>query len=69
MRRKTLIGGPGFAASASGALLFGILGWLVLPAYPATGIVLMIAATVALTGLALRWRRRLRLHRIIEKSE
>lgn len=64
-----MIGGPGYAASATGTMLFGTLAWFLVPTYPATGIVLMIASTVALAGLALRWRRHLRLQRRLERTQ
>lgn len=68
MRHKTLIGGTGYATSTAGALLLGAAAWLLMPSYPASAIVLMIAATVALTALALRWMRRQRRQRRLEKA-
>ena len=59
MRRKLPRGGPAYAVSALGLVLVGLFGWLLLPDYPATALLLMLAVAVGLTGLAISWTRRM----------
>ena len=60
VKRKVRLGGIGYAASALGVMLIGVAALLFEPQFPATAMILLIAVVVALTGLGLRWRKRIR---------
>ena len=63
MKRTTRMSGFGYLASAVGVLLFGLLALLVMRGSPATGAIMLLAVSVALAGLALRWHKRVQRRR------
>lgn len=69
MIRKTAVSGPAYLASACGVLFLGLFAWCVMASYPATGVVLMITAIIALGGLAHGWHRHLRKQRLRDRSD
>lgn len=69
MIRKSAVSGPAYLASAFGVLFLGVFAWRLMASYPATAVVLLITALVALLGLAHSWHRHLRKQRLREQSD
>lgn len=69
MIRKTAVSGPAYLASAIGVLLLGVFAWRIMGNYPVTGVVLLVTAMVALTGLGHGWHRHLRKQRLRGQPE
>lgn len=63
VKRNTRMGGLGFAASALGVAVIGVAALFLEPLYPATAAILLVAVVIALTGLGLRWRKRVKRQR------
>ena len=63
VKRKTRMGGLGYAASALGVALIGVAALFLEPLYPATATILLVAVVVALSGLGSRWRKRVKRQR------
>jgi membrane protein DedA with SNARE-associated domain len=63
VKRKVRLDGLGYAASALGVAVIGIAALLMERSYPATAAIVLVAVVIALTGLALRWRKRLKRQR------
>jgi hypothetical protein len=63
VKRNVRLSGFGYAASACGFALIGLVALFLEDRYPAPATILLIAVVVALTGLGLRWRKRIKRQR------